>query len=81
MQGTNDFCQTLLGCLSQGVCVFDADGCVSHFNPCLPDLLDLPPEFLASGPSLREIYDFQMQRGDFAGATPSAGSAESGAAP
>jgi len=70
VQGTNDFCQTLLGCLSQGVCVFDADGCVSHFNPCLPDLLDLPPEFLASGPSLREIYDFQVQRGDFAGATP-----------
>ncbi|MCF8161276.1 MAG: EAL domain-containing protein [Polaromonas sp.] len=54
--------------VSQGVCVFDGNGCVSHFNPCLPELLDVPPEFLASGPSLREIYDFQMQRGDFAGA-------------
>ena len=54
--------------ISQGVCVFGADGCVSQFNHCLPELLDVPPEFLASGPSLREIYDFQMQRGDFAGA-------------
>lgn len=69
-QGTHDFWQTLLASLSQGVCVFDADACVSHFNPCLSDLLDVPPEFLASGPSLREIYDFQIQRGDFAGETP-----------
>ncbi len=63
----NDFWQSLLASISQGVCVFDADGRVSHFNPSLPELLDVPPEFLASGPSLRELYDFQMQRGDFAG--------------
>ncbi len=69
-RGTPDFWQTLLASLSQGVCIFDADGCVSHFNPCLSDLLDVPPEFLASGPSLREIYDFQMQRGDFSGESP-----------
>ncbi|MCM2339857.1 EAL domain-containing protein [Rhodoferax sp.] len=67
-QAVADFWQTLLASISQGVCVFDADGCVGQFNPCLPELLDVPPEFLASGPSLREIYDFQMQRGDFAGA-------------
>ena len=67
-QAIAEFWQTLLASISQGVCVFDANGCVDHFNPCLPELLDVPPEFLASGPSLREIYDFQMQRGDFAGA-------------
>lgn len=67
-QGINDFWQTLLSSISQGVCVFDADGRVSQFNPCLSELLDVAPEFLASGPSLGEIYDFQMQRGDFAGA-------------
>ena len=64
----SDFWQCLLASLSQGVCVFDANHCVSLFNPCLPEILDVPPEFLASCPSLREIYDFQMQRGDFAGA-------------
>mgnify|MGYP000294132935 CR=1 FL=1 len=69
-QVTHDFWQALLASFSQGVCVFDANGCVSHFNPCLSDLLDVPPEFLASGPSLREIYDFQMQRGDFSGEPP-----------
>jgi diguanylate cyclase (GGDEF)-like protein/PAS domain S-box-containing protein len=67
-QEISDFWQTLLTSISQGVCVFDADGRVSQFNPCLSELLDVPPEFLASCPSLREIYDFQMQRGDFAGA-------------
>ncbi|MEY4099471.1 MAG: hypothetical protein RL300_642 [Pseudomonadota bacterium] len=69
-QGTHDFWLALLASFSQGVCVFDANGCVSHFNPCLSDLLDVPPEFLASGPSLREIYDFQVQRGDFDGEPP-----------
>ena len=48
--------------------MFDANGYISLFNHCLPELLDLPEEFLASRPSLREVYDFQMQRGDFAGA-------------
>jgi diguanylate cyclase (GGDEF)-like protein/PAS domain S-box-containing protein len=70
VQETNDFFQSVLDSLSQGVCVFDADGCVSQFNPSLPDLLDVPPEFLASGPTLREMYDFQTRRGDFAGETP-----------
>lgn len=67
-QETIDFLHTLLASISQGVCVFDANGYVSLFNHCLPELLDLPEEFLASRPSLREVYDFQMQRGDFAGA-------------
>jgi diguanylate cyclase (GGDEF)-like protein/PAS domain S-box-containing protein len=67
-QATNELWQAMLANISQGVCVFDANGCVSLFNPCLSELLDVPPEFLASSPSLREIYDFQMQRGDFAGA-------------
>ncbi len=64
----HDFWQSLLANISQGVCVFDDQACVSHFNPGVSELLDVPPEFLASCPSLREIYDFQMQRGDFAGA-------------
>ncbi len=67
-QPTAEFWQAIMANISQGVCVFGADGCVSQFNHCLPELLDVPPEFLASGPSLREIYDFQMQRGDFGGA-------------
>ncbi|MGB4362057.1 MAG: diguanylate cyclase, partial [Rhodoferax sp.] len=67
-QVTNELWQAMLAHISQGVCVYDAHGCVSLFNPCLSELLDVPPEFLASSPSLREIYDFQMQRGDFAGA-------------
>lgn len=67
-QATHELWQVMLANISQGVCVFDANGCVSLFNPCLSELLDVPPEFLASSPSLREIYDFQMQRGDFAGA-------------
>ncbi|MDD2919296.1 EAL domain-containing protein [Rhodoferax sp.] len=67
-QETAEFWQVLLASISQGVCVFDAGGCISLFNDCLPEMLDLPKEFLASRPSLREVYDCQMQRGDFAGA-------------
>lgn len=67
-QETAEFLQALLASISQGVCVFDAEGCLRLFNHCLPEMLDLPEEFLASRPSLRELYDCQMQRGDFAGA-------------
>ncbi|HSO46201.1 MAG TPA: EAL domain-containing protein [Rhodoferax sp.] len=67
-QETAEFWQALLASIRQGVCVFDAEGCISLFNDCLPEMLDLPKEFLASRPSLREVYDCQMQRGDFAGA-------------
>ena len=67
-QETAEFWQALLASISQGVCVFDAGGSLRLFNDCLPEMLDLPKEFLASNPSLRELYDCQMQRGDFAGA-------------
>jgi len=65
---TAELWQTLLASISEGVCVFDAEGCICLFNDCLPEMLDLPKEFLASRPSLREVYDLQVQRGDFGGA-------------
>ncbi len=57
--------QTTLGTISQGILVVDAAGRVSTFNQQLCELLDLPPELLASHPTLAELARFQWQRGDF----------------
>ena len=57
--------QTTLASISQGIFVVDADGRVGTFNPRVCELLDLTPAYLASRPTLSEITQFQLRRGDF----------------
>jgi diguanylate cyclase (GGDEF)-like protein/PAS domain S-box-containing protein len=54
-----------LGNMSQGIFVFDADLRLISFNARSCEMLDLSPEFLASGPTEYEISHRQNSRGDF----------------
>lgn len=51
--------------MSQGVAVLDGEGRVQLYNPRHCELLDLPPELMASKPLLSEVVAFQARRGDF----------------
>jgi len=60
-----DQLDTLLSSISQGVYLLGPDGRMMLFNQRLCELLELPPEFFASRPTLKEINAYQMARGDF----------------
>lgn len=51
--------------MSQGMVVLDGEGRVQLHNPRQSELLDLPPELMASKPLLSEVVAFQARRGDF----------------
>jgi diguanylate cyclase (GGDEF)-like protein/PAS domain S-box-containing protein len=55
----------IMGSVSQGIFVFDASMRLVSFNDRACELLDLPSDFLARQPSLSEISNMQMERGDF----------------
>jgi diguanylate cyclase (GGDEF)-like protein/PAS domain S-box-containing protein len=55
----------VLAHMQQGVLIFDASQRVVQFNPRVCELLDLPADFLAGTPTLQDLSDFQMRRGDF----------------
>ncbi len=57
--------QTTLTSISQGIFMIDDSGRVSTFNPRVCELLDLPESLLVAGPTLQEIYRYQLRRGDF----------------
>ncbi len=57
--------QTTTASISQGIFVFDADLRLISFNYRVCELLDLPQEFLAATPTLLQISQRQMARGDF----------------
>ncbi|MDP2369767.1 EAL domain-containing protein, partial [Rhodoferax sp.] len=57
--------ETTLASISQGIFMIDADGRVGTFNPRVCELLDLTPAYLATRPTLPEITQFQLRRGDF----------------
>jgi diguanylate cyclase (GGDEF)-like protein/PAS domain S-box-containing protein len=56
---------TMLGSVSQGIFMVGEDGRVVAFNPRVCELLDLPPSFLSTCPTLPEITRLQLDRGDF----------------
>ncbi|AGX87887.1 EAL domain-containing protein [Candidatus Symbiobacter mobilis] len=56
---------TTLSNISQGILVFDAERRVILYNAQACHLLDLPPAFLATKPTLSILLQFQLQRGDF----------------
>lgn len=51
--------------MSQGLAVLDEEGRIRLHNPRYCELLDLPPELMASKPLLSEVVAFQARRGDF----------------
>ena len=57
--------QTTLASISQGIFMIDGNARVSTFNPRGCELLDLPESLLSKCPTLQEVYQFQLQRGDF----------------
>ena len=57
--------QTTLTSISQGILLLDADDRVRMFNPQICQLLSLPHALLASHPSLQELAQYQLERGDF----------------
>ena len=60
-----DLLTTTLASMSQGILMVGPEGTVSTFNPRICELLDLPPSLLLSGPTLRQLMQFQIGRGDF----------------
>ena len=54
-----------LGSISQGVFVFDAQHRVVSFNSRACELLDLSADWLNRQPTLQEVNQLQLQRGDF----------------
>lgn len=55
-----DFMQTLTKTFAQlpiGLAIFDSNRILQLFNPALPDLTGLPPEFLIGRPSLSAMLD------------------------
>ena len=56
---------TVLESISQGVYLLDVQGRVMLYNERLCELLDLPRAFLDTLPTLQELNDYQLQRGDF----------------
>jgi len=65
LQEKTSLLQTTLTHISQGILVFDAERRIIGFNPRVCELLDLPPELLASRPKLSAVSQIQNERGDF----------------
>ena len=55
----------ILGSISQGIFVLDAERRVVAFNARSCELLNLPVDFLARKPLLKDINQLQLLRGDF----------------
>jgi diguanylate cyclase (GGDEF)-like protein/PAS domain S-box-containing protein len=54
-----------LGSISQGLFVLDAQQHIISFNARACELLDLSAEFLNSHPTLSQVHQLQLERGDF----------------
>nr|WP_326529060.1 EAL domain-containing protein [Rhodoferax sp.] len=57
--------QTTLTSVSQGILLLDAEDRVRMFNPQICELLRLPHALLTMHPSLQELAQYQLERGDF----------------
>ena len=57
--------QTTLGSISQGIFMIGVDGRINTYNKRVSELLNLPDSLLASRPTLRQVTQFQQNRGDF----------------
>ena len=62
---TTQLLQTTLASISQGIFMINAEDRVITFNPRVCELLDLPESLMATRPTLTEITQYQLARGDF----------------
>jgi diguanylate cyclase (GGDEF)-like protein/PAS domain S-box-containing protein len=57
--------QSTLASISQGILMLDASGRVITFNQRACELLDLPESLLAAQPTIQQLTQYQLERGDF----------------
>jgi diguanylate cyclase (GGDEF)-like protein len=57
--------ETTLANMDQGLTVIDADGFIRIFNSQAAELINLPVDYLATQPNIRDTIAFQTERGDF----------------
>ena len=57
--------KTTLRHMNQGIMIVESDGRLSLINQRAIDLLELPQDYLENPPSYREIFAFQLDRGEF----------------
>lgn len=57
--------ETILAHVSQGIFMVGPDDRVQAWNARVCEMLNLPPELLATHPTLAELTRFQVERGDF----------------
>ena len=62
---TSELLDNTLQSIGQGVIVIGAENRVKVFNSQACDLLNLPPSLLSAKPTLPEVVQFQIERGDF----------------
>ena len=62
---TSELLDNTLQSIGQGVIVIDADNRIKVFNNQACELLNLPPSLLSTKPTLPEVVQFQIERGDF----------------
>ncbi|MEI6836254.1 MAG: HD domain-containing phosphohydrolase [Alcaligenaceae bacterium] len=62
---TNKLFDSILQSIKQGVIVIGAENRITVFNSQACDLLNLPPSLLSTKPTLPEVVQFQIERGDF----------------
>jgi PAS domain-containing protein len=65
LQTQTQLLRDTLGSISQGLFVLNATKRVISFNARACELLNLPAEFLSTQPTLKEINQLQLRRGDF----------------
>ena len=63
-----NFFQLALESMDQGLILIEPDGRLPVINPRAAELLDLPPNLVASRPMFSDIAQFQAERGEFANA-------------
>lgn len=65
LQQRSNLLRDILGSISQGVFMLDAQLRVVSFNQRACELLQLDAQFLSGQPSLKDINQLQLRRGDF----------------
>jgi signal transduction histidine kinase len=69
--GSNEILlREILENLSQGVAVYDADGCLFAWNQSMQDLFDLPDSLMKAGTNWHAIAAFLANRGDYGDGDP-----------
>jgi len=69
LEATNLRLDTALDNMSQGLCLFDADGRLTVVNACYSELFRLPPGRVRLGLSILELIAMRVEHGNHPGAT------------